>query len=64
MEETKVETRNVSMYPHQWAKVDRLSKQIAQLVGGRENTSAAMRRIVDEYEEPQICPTPAAIEEV
>jgi hypothetical protein len=64
METEKVEARNISMYRSQWIKVERLAKAIAQLTGSKENASAAMRRIVDEYREPQICPTPVAIEEV
>ena len=39
-----VEPRNVSMYPLHWSTVEALAKD-----GGFGNTSAALRRIVDEW---------------
>lgn len=39
-----VEPRNVTMYPIQWATVDAYAKD-----GGYSSTSAALRRIVDEW---------------
>lgn len=41
-----VEPRNVSMYPLHWSTVEALAKD-----GGFGNTSAALRRIVDEWAE-------------
>lgn len=43
-ENDKVEPRNVTMYPPQWAMVDAYAKDM-----GYGNTSAALRRIVDEW---------------
>jgi len=40
----RVEPRNVSMYPIHWATVDAYAKD-----AGYPSTSAALRRIVDEW---------------
>jgi hypothetical protein len=40
----KVEPRNVSMYPLDWATVEAYAKDM-----GYPSTSAALRRIVDEW---------------
>jgi hypothetical protein len=44
----RVMARNVTMYPVQWATVDAFAKD-----GGYPSTSAALRRIVDEWLEAQ-----------
>lgn len=41
-----VEARNVTMYPSHWAAVDAYAKDM-----GYGSTSAALRRIVDEWQE-------------
>ena len=41
-----VEARNVTMYPVQWATVDSFGKDY-----GYPSTSAALRRIVDEWQQ-------------
>ena len=43
---SRVEPRNVSMYPIHWAVVDAYAKDM-----GYPSTSAALRRIVDEWRE-------------
>jgi len=42
--DNRVEPRNVTMYPVHWATVDAYAKD-----GGYPSTSAALRRIVDEW---------------
>lgn len=42
----RVEPRNVTMYPGHWATVDAFAKDT-----GYPSTSAALRRIVDEWRE-------------
>ena len=42
--DNRVEPRNVTMYPVQWATVDSFAKDT-----GYPSTSAALRRIVDEW---------------
>lgn len=41
-----VEPRNVTMYPHHWAEVDKYAREM-----GYGSTSASLRRIVDEWKQ-------------
>lgn len=43
-EQSRVEGRQISMYPEDWATVEALSKDI-----GLNNTSAALRLIVNDW---------------
>lgn len=49
MNDNRVAARNVSMYPHQWNVVERVARNIAEVVGGRPNVSLGLRRIVEVY---------------
>lgn len=44
----KVERRNISMYPAEWQVVERVDQQ-----HGLQNTSAALRMIVNDWERRQ-----------
>ena len=51
MSESRVEARNVSMYPEQWAVVDGKAREIGYILGDdRPNTSAGLRALIAEYQ--------------
>jgi len=51
MSEQKVEARNVSMYPEQWAIVDAKARETGYILGDdKPNTSAGLRALIAEYE--------------
>lgn len=49
-ERERTEVRNVSMYPNQWAVVERAAQEAQNVVGGPLNVSLGLRVIVDQYE--------------
>jgi hypothetical protein len=50
MSESKVEVRNVSMYPEQWAVVDAKAREVGYILGDdKPNTSAGLRALIAEY---------------
>lgn len=54
-EKDLVEPRNVTMYPQHWATVDAYAKDM-----GYGSTSAALRRIVDEWKQFKLQQLPLA----
>ena len=52
-ERNLVEPRNVTMYPQHWATVDAYAKDM-----GYGSTSAALRRIIDEWKQFKLTQLP------
>ena len=47
----RVEARNVTMYPSQWQVVDKMAAEVARLTGGKAETSAGLRLVVERFRE-------------